>query len=205
LHKGISKPGPSARSDLTGLRSQFSEGWNPIRRILRCGLSRLLSLSLSVRPNSQYEGLASAIAVMVKTTLRKDLSRIDQKSARIILVNIGHRPLETFSEKISEPVRFRLIELGVRVRLGQSVQSIDEDGVVVGEERIFSKTVIWSAGVAPSPAAKWLGSALDRAWRVRIQPDLTIAEHPEIFVIGDTASLEQDGRPLPVVAQVAMQ
>jgi NADH dehydrogenase len=149
--------------------------------------------------------LASAIAVMVKTKLRKDLSRIDPKSARITLVDMGHHPLGTFSEMISEPVRLRLIELGVRVRLGQSVQSIDEDGVVVGEERIFNKTVIWSAGVAPSPAGKWLGSALDRAWRVRIQPDLTIAEHPEIFVIGDTASLEQDGRPLPGVAQVAMQ
>jgi NADH dehydrogenase FAD-containing subunit len=91
------------------------------------------------------------------------------------------------------------------VRLGQAVQSIDEEGVVIGEERISSKTVVWSAGVAPSPAGKWLGSTVDRAGRVRIQPDLTVAQHPEIFVIGDTASLDQDGRPLPGVAQVAMQ
>lgn len=149
--------------------------------------------------------LASAIAVMVKTTLRKDFRRIDPKSARIILVDAGHRPLGAFSEKLSEAARLRLIELGVDIRLGQAVQSIDEKGVVVGEERIFSKTVIWGAGVAPSPAGKWLGSAIDRAGRVRIQADLTIAQHPEIFVIGDTASLEQDGRPLPGVAQVAIQ
>lgn len=149
--------------------------------------------------------LASAIAVMVRTTLRKNFRRIDPTSARVVLVDMGHRPLATFSEKLSEAARLRLVELGVHVRLGQAVQSIDEEGVVVGEERIPSKTVIWSAGVAPSPAGKWLGCATDRAGRVRIQPDLTIAQHPEIFVIGDTASLDQGGRPLPGVAQVAMQ
>jgi NADH dehydrogenase FAD-containing subunit len=77
--------------------------------------------------------------------------------------------------------------------------------VVVGDERIPSKTVIWTAGVAPSPAGKWLGCEVDRAGRVRIRPDLTVQDHPEIFVVGDTASLDQDGRPLPGVAQVAMQ
>jgi NADH dehydrogenase FAD-containing subunit len=149
--------------------------------------------------------MASAIAVMLKTTLRKDFRRIQPNFARVILIDMAHRPLGTFSEKLSEAARLRLIELGVDIRLGQAVQSIDEEGVVVGEERIFSKTVIWSAGVAPSPAGKWLGSALDRAGRVRIQADLTISAHPEIFVIGDTSSLDQDGHPLPGVAQVAMQ
>jgi NADH dehydrogenase FAD-containing subunit len=72
-------------------------------------------------------------------------------------------------------------------------------------ERILSKTVIWTAGVAPSPAAKWLEAESDRAGRVRIEKDLTVPGHPEIFVIGDTASLDQDGKPLPGVAQVAMQ
>jgi NADH dehydrogenase FAD-containing subunit len=77
--------------------------------------------------------------------------------------------------------------------------------VVVGGERIASKTVIWTAGVAPSPAAKWLQAETDRAGRVRIQSDLTIPGHPEIFVIGDTASFEEKGKSLPGVAQVAMQ
>jgi len=83
--------------------------------------------------------------------------------------------------------------------------NFDDDGVVIGDERIRAKTVVWTAGVAASPAGKWLDCEMDRTGRVRIQRDLTIPRHPEIFVIGDTASLDQDGRPLPGVAQVAMQ
>src|SRR5262249_32724391 len=90
-------------------------------------------------------------------------------------------------------------------RLGQSVDQIDADGVVVAGERIASKTVIWTAGVAPSPAGRWLSAETDRAGRVRIQENLTVPGHPEIFVVGDTASFDQDGKPLPGVAQVAMQ
>jgi NADH:ubiquinone reductase (H+-translocating) len=149
--------------------------------------------------------LASAIAVMTQTTFRKDFRRIDPKSAHIVLADMGSRPLATFSEKLSEAARQRLVSLGVDVRLGKSVQLIDADGVVLGEERIQAETVVWTAGVAPSPAGKWLGCTTDRAGRVRIQPDLTVSDHPDIFVVGDTASLDQDGKPLPGVAQVAMQ
>jgi NADH:ubiquinone reductase (H+-translocating) len=149
--------------------------------------------------------MASAIAVMVQTTLRNNFRRIDPKSAHIVLVDMGKRPLGTFAEELSETARQRLLQLGVDVRLGKAVQSIDADGAVVGDERIPSKTVIWTAGVAPSPAGKWLGCEVDRAGRVRVRPDLRVKDHPEIFVIGDTASLDQDGRPLPGVAQVAMQ
>jgi NADH dehydrogenase len=149
--------------------------------------------------------MASAIAVMTQTTFRKDFRRIDPKSAHIVVADMGLRPLATFSEKLSEAARLRLVSLGVDVRLGKPVQSIDADGVVIGDERIHAKTVVWTAGVAPSPAGKWLECAVDRAGRVRIQPDLTVPNHPDIFVVGDTASLDQDGRPLPGVAQVAMQ
>jgi NADH:ubiquinone reductase (H+-translocating) len=149
--------------------------------------------------------MASAIAVMVKTTLRKNFRRIDPKSVHIVLVDQGKRPLGTFAEALSEAAMFRLMELGVDVRLERAVHAIDAEGAVLGSERIPSKTVIWTAGVAPSPAGKWLGCDVDRAGRVRIRPDLTVQDHPEIFVIGDTASLDQDGRPLPGVAQVAIQ
>jgi NADH dehydrogenase FAD-containing subunit len=98
-----------------------------------------------------------------------------------------------------------MVSLGIDVRLGKPVQAIDGDGVVIGDQRIQAKTVVWTAGVAPSPAGKWLGCEVDRAGRVRIQPDLTVPGHPDVFVVGDTASLDQDGRPLPGVAQVAMQ
>ena len=149
--------------------------------------------------------MASAIAVMARTTLRKNFRRIDPKSAHIILVDMGKRPLGTFAESLSEAARLRLSELGVDVRLEKAVQAIDGEGAIVGDERIRSKTVIWTAGVAPSPAGKWLGGNVDRAGRVRIKQDLTVQDHPEIFVVGDTASLDQDGLPLPGVAQVAMQ
>jgi NADH dehydrogenase len=149
--------------------------------------------------------MASAIAVMTQTTLRKEFRQIDPESARIVLVDMGSRPLATFSEKLSEASRQRLVSLGVDVLLGKPVRSIDADGVVIGDERIQAKTVVWTAGVAPSPAGKWLGCEVDRAGRVRIEPDLTVPDHPDVFVVGDTASLDQDGRPLPGVAQVAMQ
>lgn len=149
--------------------------------------------------------LAGALAVLVRTTLRSDFRRIDPASARIVLVDASPRVLASFSEKLSKAAKQRLEKLGVEVRLGHSVDQIDSDGVIVAGERIASKTVIWTAGVGPSPAGKWLKAETDRAGRVRIQKDLTVPGHPEIFVIGDTASFEENGKPLPGVAQVAMQ
>ena len=149
--------------------------------------------------------MAGALAVLVRTTLKSDFRRIDPASARIVLVDMAPRVLPPFSEDLSKAAKQRLEKLGVEVRLGHSVDQIDADGIVVAGERIASKTVIWTAGVAPSPAGKWLQAETDRAGRVRIQNDLTVPGHSEIFVIGDTASLDQNGKPLPGVAQVAMQ
>ena len=149
--------------------------------------------------------LAGALGVLVRTTLKKDFRRINPASARIVLVDMAPRVLGAFSESLSQAAKRRLDNLGVEVRLGHSVDQIDDDGVVVAGERITSKTVIWTAGVAPSPAGKWLQVETDRAGRVRVQSDLTVPGHPDIFVIGDTASFEEKGKPLPGVAQVAMQ
>ncbi len=149
--------------------------------------------------------MASAIAVLVRNTLKSEFRRIDPASARIVLFDAAPRVLGTFSEKISAAARKRLESLGVEVRLGHAVDQIDADGVIVAGERISSKTVIWTAGVAPSAAGKWLKAPTDRAGRVRVQNDLSVTGHPEIFVVGDTASLDQEGRPLPGVAQVAIQ
>jgi NADH:quinone reductase (non-electrogenic) len=149
--------------------------------------------------------MAGALAGLVRSTLRSEYRRIDPSAARIILVDLGSRVLGTFADDLSRAARERLERLGVEVRLGHGVDQIDAEGVTVAGERIASKTVIWTAGVAPSPAGEWLKGETDRAGRVRVQTDLTVAGHPEIFVIGDTASLDQDGKPLPGVAQVAMQ
>jgi NADH dehydrogenase len=149
--------------------------------------------------------MASAIAVMVRSTLKHEFRRIDPASARIVLVDMATRPLGTFAPELSDAAQRRLTELGVEVRLGHGVDSIDDQGVVIAGDRIVSKTVIWTAGVAPSPAGKWLNAETDRAGRVRVRSDLTVQDHSDIFVVGDTASLDQDGKPLPGVAQVAMQ
>jgi NADH:ubiquinone reductase (H+-translocating) len=149
--------------------------------------------------------MAGALAVFVRTTLKSDFRRIDPASAKIVLVDMAPRVLSPFSENLSKAAQQRLERLGVEVRLGHSVDQIDADGVVVAGERIFSKTVIWTAGVAPSPAGKWLKVETDRAGRVRVQNDVSVPGHPEIFVIGDTASFDENGKPLPGVAQVAMQ
>src|SRR4030095_11829427 len=149
--------------------------------------------------------MAGAIAVLVRSTLQSEFRRIDPTSARIILVDMSSRVLGSFSENLSAAAKRRLEELGVEVRLGHGVDQIDKDGVIVAGERISSKTVIWTAGVASSPAGKWLKAETDRSGRVRIQNDLTVPGHPEVFVVGDTSSLDQDGKPLPGVAQVAIQ
>jgi NADH:ubiquinone reductase (H+-translocating) len=149
--------------------------------------------------------MAGALAIFVRSTLKSDFRRINPASARIVLVDMAPRVLGPFSENLSKAAKQRLEKLGVEVRLGHSVDQIDADGIVVAGERIASKTVIWTAGVAPSPAGKWLNVEMDRAGRVRVQKDLTVPKHPEIFVVGDTASLDQNGKPLSGVAQVAMQ
>ena len=149
--------------------------------------------------------MAGALAVLVRNTLKSEFRRVKPESARIILLDMAPRVLGTFSDGLSQAAKTRLESLGVEVRLGHSVDQIDGGGVIVGGERIPARTVIWTAGVAPSPAGKWLDAATDRAGRVRIQPNLSVLGHPEIFVVGDTASLDQDGKPLPGVAQVAMQ
>ena len=149
--------------------------------------------------------LAGALAGLVRTTLKSNFRRIDPTSARIVLLDRGPRVLATFSEHLSQAAKERLEKQGVEIRLGQSVDQIDEQGVIVAGQRILSKTVIWTAGVAPSPAGKWLSAETDQAGRVRVQKDLSVPGYPEIFVIGDTAALDQDGNALPGVAQVAIQ
>ncbi len=145
--------------------------------------------------------MAAALAIFVRTSLRSEYRRIDPTSARIVLIDAARNVLGTFAPSLSEAAESHLQKLGVEIHLGHAVEKIDSEGVIVAGERIASKTVIWTAGVTPSPAGKWLGVETDRAGRVRIQPDLRVPNHPEIFVVGDTASLDQDGKPLAGVAR----
>src|ERR1700745_3091441 len=110
--------------------------------------------------------MAAALAIFVRNTLKSDLRRIDPASARIVLVDMASRVLPPYTENLSKAAKQRLEKLGVEVRLGRSVDQIDAEGVVIAGECIASKTVIWTAGVAPSPAGKWLNAETDRAGRV---------------------------------------
>jgi NADH dehydrogenase len=149
--------------------------------------------------------LAGALAEISRHALARDFRAIDPTRARILLLEGGPRILPPFPPELSEKAREQLVALGVEVRSGAQVTAIDAGGVQIGAERIAARTVLWAAGVAASPLARSLGAPLDRAGRVQVTPELTVPGRPEIFVIGDLASLQQDGKPLPGVAPVAMQ
>jgi NADH dehydrogenase len=149
--------------------------------------------------------LAGALAEIARHSLPKDFRNIHPESARILLVEGGPDLLPAFPEKLRHASRTALERLGVEVRTGAMVTDIDDDGVVVEGSRISAQTILWAAGVAASPLAKSLGVPLDRAGRVTPAPTLAVPNHPEIFVAGDICAFVQDGKPLPGVAQVAMQ
>jgi NADH dehydrogenase FAD-containing subunit len=137
--------------------------------------------------------------------LPSEYRNVDPRQAHIILVEAGPRALAAFSESLSAGAVAKLRSLGVDVRLGKAVEMVDQDGVIIAGERVPTRTVLWTAGVAASDAGRWLGVETDRAGRVVVGPDLSVAGYPEIFVVGDTAHIENDGKMLPGVAQVAMQ
>jgi NADH dehydrogenase len=198
-------PGLKSLSDAVAIRNKILQAFEQAEAEEDPSKHRDLLTFVLVGGGPTGVEMAAAIAVLVRTTLRREFRRIDPTSARIMVIDRGKRILGTFAEEISEAARKRLERLGVEVRLGVGVDGIDADGVTVAGERILSKVVIWTAGVAPSPAAKWLNAETDRAGRVRVQADLSIPGSPEVFVLGDTASCDQDGHALPGVAQVAIQ
>jgi NADH dehydrogenase len=149
--------------------------------------------------------MSGAIAELAHKALASDFRHIDTKSARIILVEAAPRILTTFPASLARKTKRKLERMGVEVRENSPVTQVDEYGLMVGEEYIEAHNIVWSAGVSASPAAKWLGAEADRAGRVKVESDLSLPGHPNVFVIGDTASVMQGGKPLPGVAPVAMQ
>jgi NADH:ubiquinone reductase (H+-translocating) len=150
--------------------------------------------------------MAGAIAELARKALARDYRRINPACARIVLVEAAPRVLGAFPEELSDHARSSLERLGVEVRVGKPVSSIDANGVTLEGERIESRCVIWAAGVQSSPAARWLDIPADRAGRAIIGPDLRAPGHHNIFVAGDCAAVAgADGRPLPGVAPVAKQ
>ncbi len=150
--------------------------------------------------------MAGSIAEMAHREFTGNFRHFDPATAAIILVEAGPGILSAFPNELAEKARLDLEKLGVQVRTSTKVEMIDENGATMNGALVRARTIIWCAGVAASPAAKWLGVEADRAGRVTVDQMLNIAGHPEIFVIGDTAaSTNKDGKPLPGVAPVAIQ
>jgi NADH:quinone reductase (non-electrogenic) len=149
--------------------------------------------------------LAGTLAEIARHTLTNEFRNIKPSEARVRLIEAGPRVLSSFPEDLSERARRQLQKLGVEVSTGTAVTDIDASGYRLGEVFFPARTVVWAAGVAASPLAQSLDVALDRAGRVIVQPDLSVPGCPRVFVAGDLAWVQQDGKPVPGVAPAAKQ
>jgi NADH:ubiquinone reductase (H+-translocating) len=150
--------------------------------------------------------LAGAIAELAHHNLPPEYRHIDTRKARVVLIEAGPRILPSFTENLSAYARAALERLGVEIHLGSAVSECSGRGVVYADRTLAAKVILWAAGVRASPAAAWAGLPADNAGRVKVEPDLTAPGHPEIFVIGDTATIDAwGGKPVPGIAPAAKQ
>jgi NADH dehydrogenase len=149
--------------------------------------------------------LSGAIPFIAKKALHSEFRRIDTRRTRVILVEAGPRILPSFPAELAEHAAQDLADLGVEVRVNSMVTGVDSEGVTVGTEKIRARTAFWAAGNKASPLGKFLGAPLDNAGRVKVNEDLSVPGHPEIFAIGDLATLVSDGRTVPWVCPAANQ
>src|SRR5205823_1947255 len=145
--------------------------------------------------------MAGAIAEIARQTLASDFRAIDPRFARVVLIEAGPRLLPAFPEDLAHYAAATLRRMGVEVLTSTKVTGCDDCGVSLGQNRLEARTIVWAAGVVASPAATWIGADHDRAGRITVSPDLSVPGRPEIFAIGDTATLtEASGKPVPGLA-----
>jgi NADH dehydrogenase len=150
--------------------------------------------------------LAGAIAELAHQNLPREYRRIDTRKARVVLIEAGPRILPGFSEDLSAYAHLSLERLGVEVQLGRAVRDCSDQGVIYGDEALAARVILWAAGVRASAAAAWAELPADHAGRALVEPDLTAPGHPEIFVIGDTATINAwHGKAVPGIAPAAKQ
>ena len=198
-------PGLKTLADATALRYRTLAAFEAAELERDAARRRELLTFVLVGAGPTGVEMAGALAELARETLAREFRRFDPRATRIVLLEAGPRILPSFDAALAASAHRRLTAMGVEVRAGAPVAAVDEHGVEAGGERIAAANVFWTAGVRPSPVAGWLGAQTDRVGRVRVGPDLSVPGRPELFVIGDAASYEQDGRPLPGVAQVALQ
>ena len=199
-------PGLKTLEDATAIRRRILVAFERAERETDAARQRALLTFAIVGGGPTGVELAGTLAEIARQTLRDEFRSIDTTRARIVLIEAGPSILPTFPESLRRAAKRSLGRLGVEVREKTTVTNVDAQGVTCNAgERLEAGTIVWAAGVAASPLVKTLGAPLDRAGRVIVEPDLSIPGHPEVFVVGDAALSLQDGKPLPGVAQTAIQ
>jgi len=198
-------PGLKTLDDAFGIRSRILEAFEAAER--ECDPARRDACLNFVVVGGGPTGveLAGTLAEIARHTLAHEFRVIDPRQARVHLVEAGPRVLSSMPESLSASAQRQLARLGVEVHVGQPVTAIDAEGIELAGKRLPSRTVLWAAGVAASAIGAQLGAPCDRVGRVQVAADLSLPTHPEVFVVGDLASVQSNGKPVPGVAPAAKQ
>ena len=199
-------PGLKQVADATEIRRRFLLAFERAELVEDAAERARLLTFVIVGGGATGVEMAGAFAEVARRTLQHDFRRIDPRTSRIVLIEAGPRLLPTFPEALSNYTARSLQRMGVEVELNRKVTGCDAHGVTVDGGRIEAATVVWAAGIVASPAALWIGAEHDRAGRIKVNADLSVPGRPEIFAVGDTASVSnRDGRPVPGIAPAAKQ
>ena len=199
-------PGLKILDDATGIRQKILIAFEKAERETDIKKRDALLCFVVVGGGPTGVELAGTIAELAHHTLTGEFRKIDPRETRVVLIEAADRVLPVFTENLSAYAKSALEKLGVEVELGQPVSECNEDGVVFGGKALLSKTMLWAAGVQASPAATWLNVKADHANRVVVEPDLSVPNHANIFVIGDTATIaDKHGNQVPGIAPAAKQ
>ncbi|RUR04252.1 NAD(P)/FAD-dependent oxidoreductase [Legionella sp. km772] len=199
-------PGLKSIDDATHIRHRILKAFEQAELAQDEQLRRAFLTFIVVGAGPTGVEMAGAIAEMARHTLKGEFRRIDPAAARIILAEAGSRVLTAFPEKLSHEARQDLEKIGVEVKTGHPVSSCESHEVIINNEIIPCRTIVWAAGVKASAAAEWLKAPKDNAGRVMVEPNYSLASHPDVFVIGDTAHLtDAAGRLVPGLAPAAVQ
>jgi NADH:ubiquinone reductase (H+-translocating) len=199
-------PGLKTIEDATELRRRYLLAFEAAEQEVDPAVLEALLTFVVIGAGPTGVEMAGSMAETARHALVRDFRHIDPRYARVILLEGGPRVLAAYDSTLSARAEEALRELGVEVRTDSIVTGIEPDAVRVGEERIPTRHVVWAAGVTASPLGLRLSAPTDRVGRVLVEPDLSLAEQPEVFVVGDLAAYRDEaGELLPGIAPVAMQ
>jgi NADH:quinone reductase (non-electrogenic) len=199
-------PGLKTLEDATAIRRRILLSFERAEREVDATLRAALLTFVIVGGGPTGVELAGAIVELAHQNLPREYRHIDTRKARVVLIEAGPRILPSFTHDLSAYAHAALERLGVEIQLGQAVRECSDQGVIYGDQPLAAKVILWAAGVRASAAAAWAGLPADNAGRAKVEPDLTAPGHPEIFVIGDTATIDAwHGKPVPGIAPAAKQ